>query len=75
MQPLQSQGHSYVGQRLERSVAFMETLELLRGLSGEEEFAAAQEQNIIRREIIDLELCEVDHEIERICARTESYPA
>lgn len=53
--------------RLERSAAFLETLELLRGFSGDTGFGAAEEQNLIQREIIDLELCEVDSEIQRIC--------
>ncbi|MBL8209643.1 MAG: hypothetical protein JNK87_02975 [Bryobacterales bacterium] len=53
--------------RLERSVDFLEKLELLRDFSGDADLGAAEEQDVIQREILDLELSEVDSEIQRIC--------
>lgn len=70
MQPAMPSMYSYVGARLERGVAFLETLELLREFAGDPVFGAAEESNVISREIIDLELLEADCEIQRICDAT-----
>jgi hypothetical protein len=59
-----------VEQRLEKSVAFLETLALIRSIEGDESFGRAVEGRIVQREVIDLEMQEVDEAIDSICQRS-----
>ncbi|MBV6434604.1 MAG: hypothetical protein IANPNBLG_04873 [Bryobacteraceae bacterium] len=64
-----------VKHRLEKSFAFLETLALIRSIEGDESFGRAAEGRIVQREVIDLEMQEVDAAIDNICQRSSERAA
>ncbi|MCZ2151785.1 MAG: hypothetical protein LC126_28915 [Bryobacterales bacterium] len=65
----------FVEHRLEKSAAFLETLALIRSIEGDESFGRAVEGHIVQREVIDLEMQEVDEAIDNICRRSTELAA
>ena len=57
-----------IGRRLLEGKLCLETLEMQRRVRSDPNFGKANEIRIINRELLDLELQEIDEQIERICA-------
>jgi hypothetical protein len=57
-----------VRRRLLEGKLFLESVEMLRRVRGDQSLGKAAELRIVNRELLDLELQEIGDQIERLCA-------